>query len=118
MFTCPNCNGSLKFNIPTQKLKCEHCGSSFDPAGYDQNNNAEQDDFFGATVYTCKNCGAELISPDDSIVSFCSYCGTPKPVAEEISSETDEPAVPETESMQPDETMEAGRPMRKIWTDF
>ena len=20
MFTCPNCNGSLKFNIPTQKL--------------------------------------------------------------------------------------------------
>ncbi|MBE6128207.1 MAG: hypothetical protein E7185_02920 [Erysipelotrichaceae bacterium] len=76
MFTCPNCNGSLKFNIPTQKLKCEHCGSSFDPAGYDQNNNAEQDDFFGATVYTCKNCGAELISPDDSIVSFCSYCGS------------------------------------------
>jgi len=26
-------------------------------------------------VYTCKSCGAELVSLENEIVSFCSYCG-------------------------------------------
>ena len=76
MFTCPSCNGALKFHIPSQKLKCEHCGSSFSVEEYGLDNNAEETDFFGASIYTCSNCGAELISPDESIVSFCSYCGS------------------------------------------
>lgn len=28
------------------------------------------------TIYTCHNCGAQLESPDDSLVSYCPYCGS------------------------------------------
>ena len=76
MFTCPSCNGSLRFDIASQKLKCEHCGNTYQIDEYKLDNNAEEGDFFGAQVYTCSNCGAELISPDESIVAFCSYCGS------------------------------------------
>ena len=84
MFTCPSCNGALKFHIPSQKLKCEHCGSSFSVDEYSLDNNAEESDSFGASVYTCSNCGAELISPDESIVSFCSYCGSEQVLASRL----------------------------------
>lgn len=31
MYECPNCGGDLRFDIPTQKLRCEHCDATFDP---------------------------------------------------------------------------------------
>ena len=39
------------------------------------NNAEEASDEYGVTSYVCKSCGAELLSPDNSIVSYCSYCG-------------------------------------------
>ena len=30
-YKCPNCEGQLKFDSQTQKLKCQSCGSLFDP---------------------------------------------------------------------------------------
>ena len=31
MSKCPNCGGSLKFDIPSQKMKCDSCASLFGP---------------------------------------------------------------------------------------
>ncbi|MBP3242191.1 MAG: hypothetical protein J6M92_16870 [Oribacterium sp.] len=31
MYECPNCGGDLRFDIPSQKLRCEHCDTTFDP---------------------------------------------------------------------------------------
>ena len=31
-YQCPSCTGPLHFSAETGKLKCEYCGSSFDPA--------------------------------------------------------------------------------------
>ena len=72
---CPNCGGTLYFNIADQDLKCEHCGSTFDPAVYQENNSADE---YGEEirVYTCRNCGAELLSLDEEAVTYCSYCGS------------------------------------------
>ncbi len=72
---CPNCGGTLNFNIADQNLQCEHCGTSFDVASYKENNNADESGD-AVRVYTCKNCGAELLSMDDVAVTYCSYCGS------------------------------------------
>ena len=73
---CPNCNGTLYFNIKEQKLKCRHCSAVFDVDDYCQNNSADEIWFEDARFYTCKNCGAELICGDSEAVVYCNYCGS------------------------------------------
>lgn len=76
-FECPKCGGSLLYNIKRGKLKCEHCSSEIPVKDYNIKNQAEETkDQYGVTAYVCRNCGAELLSPDNSIVGYCSYCGS------------------------------------------
>lgn len=51
MYECPNCGGDLRFDIASQKLKCEHCDSTFDPY----------------SVYKDEDAGEMQVSPDDPI---------------------------------------------------
>lgn len=73
---CPNCNGTLFFDVPKGVLKCKHCGSLFEPDEYSRNNFADETEWGDAILYTCRNCGAQLISMDDTAVTYCSYCGS------------------------------------------
>ncbi len=82
---CPNCNGTLYFDVKTQKLKCAHCSGVFEVEDYDRNNSAEESIIEDARLYTCKNCGAQLISANDEAVSYCSYCGSEAILESEIS---------------------------------
>lgn len=76
MFNCPECGGSLVFDIKSQQLKCLHCSSEIPVEEYHTANHADEDsDSFGATVYRCPNCSAEIIAPDEASTGFCSYCG-------------------------------------------
>ena len=94
-FHCLNCNGSVVFDIATQKMRCQHCDSEFDPqdyaiqrtdsgvaqgAGESWFDDGEQTS--GMTRYTCRSCGAELESTEDSMIGFCPYCGGQSMVAE------------------------------------
>ncbi len=78
-FHCPNCNGSMVFDVASQQMSCQHCGSTCDPQnfvvreqGIDAGAAAEQ---AGMARFTCQNCGAELEGTDDSLIGFCPYCG-------------------------------------------
>ncbi len=73
---CPDCNGTLYYDIPKKVLKCRHCGNTYDVAEYDRNNSAEETIIEGGRLFTCKNCGAQLICADDEAVTYCSYCGS------------------------------------------
>ncbi|MCR4908760.1 MAG: hypothetical protein K5985_08000 [Lachnospiraceae bacterium] len=75
-FKCKSCTGDLIFNIAGQDLFCPFCESRFPVSEYTEDKAAEEHEVFEATVFTCTQCGAELISPDNSAVAFCSYCGT------------------------------------------
>lgn len=77
MIKCPNCGGVLKYNIAGKNVKCDHCGSTFDPeqqiapskiAGEQANLNGK--------VYSCSQCGASLMAFDETAITFCSYCGS------------------------------------------
>ena len=91
---CKNCGAQLKYDIKTQKLVCESCGSIFKLKGHtaqgadyaekhkqgaanadgqDAEGNKDTMDYY---LYTCPSCGAELAGTyDTSAVGFCSYCG-------------------------------------------
>lgn len=73
---CPNCSGTLYFDIDSQKLKCTSCDSKFKADEYEGADMAQESIIEGARLYTCQSCGAELISANDEAVSFCSYCGS------------------------------------------
>lgn len=81
VFKCPNCGAGMYYKISTGKLYCENCSSSIAPEDYKLTNDAaehketDDDGLQEVTIYTCPNCGAQLESPDDSIVSYCIYCG-------------------------------------------
>ena len=74
MVACPNCGGKMYFNIPEQQLKCEYCGSDIPVENYKEDNSAVE--YTDMNVYSCKQCGAEILCDDDAMVTYCSYCGS------------------------------------------
>ncbi len=79
MIICPGCGADMRFDPEVQKLLCDYCGKQLDPKEYHAPKAAEaseQDGFFEAHFYTCPQCGAEVVSTDETAATFCSYCGT------------------------------------------
>lgn len=83
---CPACGAKITFNPKNQKWDCEYCGSKFTLEEMKKYNNASSDkaneqsipkkklDNFD--VYTCKNCGAEVMADETTTATFCVYCGS------------------------------------------
>ncbi|MBO5551183.1 MAG: hypothetical protein J5966_04420 [Lachnospiraceae bacterium] len=96
MISCPNCGGNPRFDIASQKLLCQFCGSSYDiesfpeeiPAaapGEREDGDGETVEKMQVTVYTCSQCGGELMSTDSDATAFCSYCGAHQVLEERLS---------------------------------
>lgn len=75
MYECPNCGGNLKFDIPSQQLKCAYCLTTCDPYDITKAQDAEESSDFDVTIFTCPQCGGEILSTDTSAAEFCSFCG-------------------------------------------
>ena len=82
---CPNCNGTLVFDVKDQLVICLHCGSKYDPTQLKNNNEAVENIYEGEKLYTCQNCGAELLSMDSEAVTYCNYCGSEAILESELS---------------------------------
>lgn len=73
---CSKCGGDVRFNPKRQGLLCEYCGTfteideSKQEVDYAQNELGENE----LSEYKCLNCGATLLTFDDTAVTFCSYC--------------------------------------------
>ena len=88
MIKCPNCTGELKFNVKDKVVKCEYCGSTFDPkelnakvkmAGEEKKKKeekAKEKETIEGNSFTCSQCGAVLMTFDETAITFCSYCGS------------------------------------------
>lgn len=74
---CDNCGGNLIFDPDTQSLVCQSCNTHFRiTPERDKELETSEDGAFEADVFTCPNCGGELIGFAESIVSFCPFCGS------------------------------------------
>lgn len=88
MIACPNCGGNTKFDIPSQQVSCEFCNSLFDPYMFDTKNaDAVENTQFEVTIFTCPQCGGEILSTDDAAAGFCSFCGASTILFSRISKE-------------------------------
>lgn len=102
-YQCPNCGGSLEFDPQSQQFGCEWCMSKFteeeiksvfadnenhplDQA--DPQTQAADDEFAsGNNLYECTNCGAEIVSDENTAATFCCYCHSPVMLAGRLSAE-------------------------------
>lgn len=73
MYQCQGCGGALKFDIQSQHMKCDQCQSLVDPYSLKIEEGATET--YDATIFTCPHCGGEIISTDNSVTEFCSFCG-------------------------------------------
>lgn len=87
MIECPNCGGNLKFDISSQQMKCEYCLTTHDPYEVAKDRDAEETSDFDVTIFTCPQCGGEILSTDTSAAEFCSFCGASTILSSRISNE-------------------------------
>lgn len=73
---CISCGAELVFDPKTQKLKCEYCRSEYDPKEYEEKSKKAIENTVDSNLYTCTQCGAKLLTFDDTAITFCSYCGS------------------------------------------
>lgn len=79
---CPACNASISFNPELGKWKCAYCGSSFslEEMNKNSNDNSEkehiaEDNYTDYVSYQCQSCGAEIVADNETVSTFCVYCG-------------------------------------------
>ena len=85
MYSCQNCSAALRFDPNTQRMICDHCGSSFEPSAVKDTDAAEEEDVFEAHVFRCPQCGGEIVTYGEAAAGFCSYCGAPVMLESRIS---------------------------------
>ena len=87
MYACPTCGAGLVFDPRTQKLQCLSCRNKYDPENIEKMRldkareiESSTDDLSGNKYdiisYKCSHCGAELLTSDETITTFCSFCRT------------------------------------------
>ena len=90
MISCPSCGGSLRYDIATQKMFCDHCENHFDveQLSDDSNRDDAHASSFDCYVYLCPSCGAEILTTDkNDAIGFCQYCGGASLIFEKIRQE-------------------------------
>jgi uncharacterized membrane protein YgcG/ssDNA-binding Zn-finger/Zn-ribbon topoisomerase 1 len=67
-------------------LYCDFCETALDPYDVKKDKDAEENTY-EVTVFTCPQCGGEIISEDDTAATFCSFCGASTILDSRISKE-------------------------------
>jgi len=82
-YFCPSCRARLHFDPHGQNWKCDYCGGTF---GLEQLSFQEEKltkesqeikmekDEKGMDIYSCPNCGAQIIADESETATFCVYC--------------------------------------------
>lgn len=93
---CPSCGAKITFNPKNQMWDCEYCASKFTLEEMKKYSNASSDNANSQVkketanenldVYSCENCGAEIIADENTTATFCVYCGSTAILKDKIDS--------------------------------
>ena len=97
---CKNCSHALVFDPNSQKLVCSSCGSTFLPEEIEDNSQKYREDlqaeameevygskdgkYMDCYVYSCAQCGGEIVVNGTEASTTCIYCGNPNVVFSRI----------------------------------
>ena len=89
---CKNCGSNLEFNPKTKRVVCRFCGSSFqaedvetygkellekiEPEAYSKVHGHSNSEYMESYVYSCTQCGGEIIINGTETSTSCIYCGS------------------------------------------
>ena len=85
-YQCPCCGAGLGFDPEKRKFACEFCLSEFDESELSNTGAAEAAEKQRAegesfceqmNLFTCPNCGAEVVADDNTVADYCYYCHNP-----------------------------------------
>lgn len=100
---CRNCGGNLVFSPGRQRMTCRMCGASFRPEEVVSRDKehlenvkpVSQAKLFGTRdkasyecrIYTCSQCGGDIVINGTEVSTFCVYCGNPAVVFSRVAKE-------------------------------
>ena len=77
---CPACSASLPYNPATGKWKCEYCATEYTIDDFKKSEKTEENYSskrkMDVDEYSCPNCGAKIITDENTTATFCVYCGS------------------------------------------
>ena len=86
MAKCPHCGAEFEYDVRRKSVFCAYCGSQFDPRELkkDVKTSKKREDLISGRTYSCTQCGATLMTFDETAVTFCSYCSSQNIVENEV----------------------------------
>lgn len=86
MAKCPHCGAEFKFDARKKLVHCDYCGSDFNPKELKKEvkQSKKREDLISGKTYSCTQCGATLMTFDETAVTFCSYCSSQNIVENEV----------------------------------
>ena len=101
MIKCPSCSGEMSFYPALQKVKCNYCyriysidelsklinvpkSAILEQVDEKEMRQSKEPKTFKAQTYKCSQCGATLMTFDDTAITFCSYCGSQAMLADKM----------------------------------
>ena len=86
MAKCPHCGAEFKFDARKKMVHCDYCGSDFNPKELKKEvkTSKKREDVISGKTYSCTQCGATLMTFDETAVTFCSYCSSQNIVENEV----------------------------------
>lgn len=101
-YKCPNCGGSINFDIEEQKMLCPYCESMVEMGDLVKADQEAESSINGAAwkstdvadwnesetgdlrEYHCKSCGGELLVDSSTVASACPFCDSPVVMADRV----------------------------------
>ena len=84
-YTCPSCAGDMNFDADYGLLTCESCGKQENIENYPEQLITTKYSGDEAQEYNCNNCGAVLITLEETAATNCSFCGSAVVIADRLS---------------------------------
>lgn len=94
---CPGCGAAIHFKPDLGKFKCDYCDGEYtaeqlkDMEKLAKEEEAEskdkKDNYSNYVNYNCPDCGAEIITDENTAATFCVYCGNTSIIKNRLSGE-------------------------------
>ncbi|MBQ9019554.1 MAG: hypothetical protein IJ097_04530 [Bacilli bacterium] len=90
MIKCPHCGAEFKYNAKSKLVHCDYCGSDFNPKELKTKVKVskKKENLLKGYCYSCTQCGATLMTFDETAITFCSYCGSQNMIEDKMIKET------------------------------